>query len=85
MPQASVFIRRDGAVATIHLNRPAQKNALTGEMWRMLLKALDQAESDIAVKVIVITGEGEAFPVGADFKEGLAALVDKRKLNVPMS
>ena len=55
--------------ATISLNRPQRLNAVTLELYDELLRALDAAEGNEAVRVIVLTGEGRAFSVGADLKE----------------
>jgi len=60
---------REGAVATIHLNRPDKRNALSVAMWRELLACVEKANTDAAVKVIVVTGEGQAFAAGADIDE----------------
>ena len=69
MTHDAVFMDREGAVATIHLNRPAKRNALNMDMWRRLMETVDTAEKDPAVKVIVVTGEGGAFAAGADIDE----------------
>jgi enoyl-CoA hydratase/carnithine racemase len=69
MPQDSVYTRRDGVIATIFLNRPAKKNALTLDMWDLLARAIEAADRDTGVKVIVVTGEGDAFAAGADIEE----------------
>lgn len=65
----TVYVRRDGAIATLHLNRPAKRNALTLEMWRRLMALVEEADRDTAVKVIVVTGEGDTFAAGADIDE----------------
>lgn len=65
----TVYARRDGAIATLHLNRPAKRNALTLEMWRRLMALVEEADRDTAVKVIVVTGEGDTFAAGADIDE----------------
>ena len=70
MPNAdTVYARREGPVATLYLNRPAKRNALTMEMWRRLMTLVEEADRDTAVKVIVVTGEGETFAAGADIDE----------------
>lgn len=57
-------------VATITIDRPEKRNALNGQVRRELMAALDQLESDSAVRVVVITGAGEkAFVAGADIGE----------------
>lgn len=65
----AVFMTRDGAVATIHLNQPAKRNAITIEMWRQMLHLVGAADRDASVKVIVVTGEGGAFAAGSDIEE----------------
>jgi enoyl-CoA hydratase len=62
-----------GHTARITLNRPQRLNAVTSELYEELLHALDAAEENRTVRVIVLTGEGRAFCVGADLKEHRAA------------
>ena len=69
MPEEAVFLTRDGAVATIHLNQPAKRNAITIQMWRQMLQLVGAADRDPLVRVIVITGEGGAFAAGSDIEE----------------
>ncbi|MEI9426199.1 enoyl-CoA hydratase/isomerase family protein [Mesorhizobium sp. Cs1299R1N3] len=59
---------QDG-IAEIRLNRPHRLNAVVQKLYDDILAALDQAERDKNVRVIVLTGEGRAFCVGADLKE----------------
>ena len=56
----------DGPVATLTLSRPHRRNAWTGRMHTELRWVLEQAEQDAQVRVVVITGEGRDFCVGAD-------------------
>ena len=56
-------------VATIILNRPKNLNAFTLKMNHEITTAIKQAEKDITVRVIVITGEGRAFCSGQDLSE----------------
>ena len=65
----SVRWERDGAVATITLNRPKARNALTTEMKNSLLAALGRAAADPAVRAVIITGAGDAFCAGQDLRE----------------
>jgi len=60
---------RTGAVATITLDSPANRNALSSRMLIELHAALASALSDTVVRVIVLTGAGPAFCSGADLKE----------------
>ena len=65
----AVFVEREGPVATIQLNRPAKRNALTVEMWKRLNAIAEELDRDTAVKVVVVTGAGETFAAGADIEE----------------
>jgi 2-(1,2-epoxy-1,2-dihydrophenyl)acetyl-CoA isomerase len=60
--------RRDGAVATITLNRPDVLNALNGAAHAALHAALEQAAGP-AVRAVVLTGAGRGFCVGQDLAE----------------
>jgi enoyl-CoA hydratase/carnithine racemase len=64
-----VLLEKEGNVATIILNRPDKLNALGGNMREEILEALQVASADGDVCVIVITGAGKAFCVGADISE----------------
>lgn len=59
----------DGAVATITLARPGAANALSSRMIDEIDGALDLAEADDAVRVVVVAGEGKHFSAGHDLKE----------------
>jgi enoyl-CoA hydratase/carnithine racemase len=57
-------------VLTLTLNRPERLNAFTPVMGEELLAAFDRADADDAVRVIVLTGGGQAFCAGADLGDG---------------
>jgi enoyl-CoA hydratase/carnithine racemase len=63
----------DGPVATMTINRPAKRNAMSADMWRRLPHLLDRLGADPAVRVLVLTGAGGTFSAGADIGE-LAAV-----------
>jgi enoyl-CoA hydratase/carnithine racemase len=54
-------------VALLTLNRPEQRNAYTAQMGALLNNAYLQFDDDDDVRVIVLTGAGDAFCAGADF------------------
>jgi 2-(1,2-epoxy-1,2-dihydrophenyl)acetyl-CoA isomerase len=56
-------------VMTITLSRPDRLNAFTSAMHAELREALSTAESDEAVRCVVLTGEGRAFSAGQDLTE----------------
>jgi 2-(1,2-epoxy-1,2-dihydrophenyl)acetyl-CoA isomerase len=57
---------RDGAVATLTMNRPERRNALNQALDRDLRAALDVVASDDAVRAVVLRGAGAGFCAGAD-------------------
>lgn len=59
---------KEGAVATIVLNRPEQFNVINAEMLDGLITSLEDADSDNEVRVIVLTGAGSSFCAGGDLK-----------------
>lgn len=59
----------DGAVATILLNRPDRKNAFTLNMVDDWAAALERAGGDDSVRVVVLTGAGDAFCSGVDLDD----------------
>ena len=64
----------DDQIATITLNRPDQMNAISPDLERELHEALDEADADDSVRVIIITGNGRAFSAGYDLgreREGI--------------
>jgi 2-(1,2-epoxy-1,2-dihydrophenyl)acetyl-CoA isomerase len=68
MPE-TVLLRRDGAAATVVLNRPDSLNAWTRELGAELLAALRDAAADDGVRAVRVTGAGRAFSAGADLKD----------------
>jgi enoyl-CoA hydratase len=56
-------------IATITLNRPEARNALSGALLKDLVAAVRAAQADDAVSVIILTGADPAFCAGLDLKE----------------
>jgi 2-(1,2-epoxy-1,2-dihydrophenyl)acetyl-CoA isomerase len=69
MSDATVLYKEQGAIAILTLNRPDALNSFTRQMHKELWSALDKAEANSAIRVIVITGAGRAFCAGADLAE----------------
>lgn len=67
-PPVRLTVDADG-IATLTLNRPDQLNAFDLPMIEAWRAALESAETDERVKVIVVTGAGRAFCAGGDFEE----------------
>lgn len=59
----------DGPVATITLDRPEAANAQSSQLIDELDAALDLADADDAVRVVILAGEGKHFSAGHDLKE----------------
>ena len=61
-----VLFERDGAVATIRLNRPDRLNAIDEEAAQLLLDAVRRASREDGLRALVLRGEGRAFMAGGD-------------------
>lgn len=64
-----IEVERHGFVMHIAISRPEKKNALTADMYVALADAVDQAESDRAVRVLLLHGKGGAFTAGNDLED----------------
>jgi len=66
----TILVERDGAIATVVLNRPEKLNALTRPMWRRLGDVFLEISNDDSVRCVVIRGAGmKAFAPGNDISE----------------
>jgi enoyl-CoA hydratase/carnithine racemase len=72
----------EGGVATLVLNRPKQYNALSGALLAALDVELDAIAADDSVRVVIVTGAGNAFCAGHDLREmrALPAHADVERL-----
>ena len=81
---APVLLSREGAVATITLNNPRRKNAMSRAAWRGLRDSLREVAAGDA-RVLVVTGAAEDFCAGADLSgdrnERRPPLVDMTEVN----
>jgi enoyl-CoA hydratase len=69
MRQEEILFQKDGAIATITINRPDKLNTVTAGMGRALYSIADQINQDDEVRVVIVTGVGErAFSAGSDVK-----------------
>lgn len=76
MPIDDVVLEETSGVATVTLNRPMARNALTPAMARRLVETLQSLRHSNSARVVVLRAEGADFSVGADLKDlsgGLAA------------
>jgi len=75
MPDLLVNI--ENHVATLTLNRPEARNALSEEMRTLLKESLCQIESDDNIRCVIIRGEGEHFMAGGDVKS-MSTMLDEQ-------
>ncbi|VVE89835.1 enoyl-CoA hydratase [Pandoraea bronchicola] len=68
---SEITIGIDDGVLTIIFNRPAYKNALTAEMYRIVTKAINAAVEDPDVRVCVLRGNDSVFTAGNDIRDFL--------------
>jgi enoyl-CoA hydratase len=67
---AKLTVDRDGPIGKITISNPAKRNAMTHAMWLSLPGILLELDTDPAIRVIEITGEGDAaFISGADISQ----------------
>jgi len=64
-----IRVARQGSVATIWLDRPAKRNAMSYGMWADLEQVATQLATDREVRVVVLRGAGGHFCAGADITE----------------
>ena len=69
MKYKTILVEKRGGIAVITLNRPEKLNALNMEMRLEFLDVLDKLEMDDDVRVVIVTGAGDAFCAGADLSE----------------
>jgi enoyl-CoA hydratase len=64
-----IIYEKHQALAIIKLNRPAVLNAVRDRLWEEIEQAVMDVQRDPKVRVLIFTGEGRAFSVGADLKD----------------
>ncbi len=82
MKLKTIIYQKRENIALIRLNRPQVLNAMNLQMWKDLSQALDEAEKDDEVRVVIITGTTtekgkQTFSTGADLKESKERTVDE--------
>ncbi|MFZ6712747.1 enoyl-CoA hydratase [Undibacterium sp. TC9W] len=64
-----ILTQKENGILTINFNRPEKKNAITQAMYQAMADALRDAETDVAVRAILITGKPEIFTAGNDLED----------------
>jgi enoyl-CoA hydratase/carnithine racemase len=67
----AVTYDRDGALGVVRMNRPDNRNGMTGELLDGFAAAIAEARADKAARCVIVTGSGNAFSAGADLKDAL--------------
>lgn len=73
----AVLYEVTGGIATLTLNRPDNRNAVSTELLNGLGDGLEEASRDDGVRIVVLTNTGTAFCAGADLKSGEASEVPR--------
>ena len=72
----TVQVSIENAVATVTLNRPAKRNAMSPSLHLEMAETLEKLRYEKTSRVIVVTGAGESFCAGMDLKQFFVDLKD---------
>ena len=72
----TVQVSIENAVATVTLNRPAKRNAMSPSLHLEMAEVLEKLRYEKTSRVVVVTGAGEAFSAGMDLKQFFVELKD---------
>jgi enoyl-CoA hydratase/carnithine racemase len=61
-----IDLQVDSGIATLRLNRPEKRNAMSDEMRAEFIDALERVAADTAIRALVLTGNGKGFCAGGD-------------------
>ncbi len=75
MAYETILYEKDGPIARVTLNRPEALNAINRTMFTEIGQALDDAEKDQNIRVVVLAGSGRAFCAGVDMNFSQAELL----------
>src|SRR4030095_9778031 len=79
MNYETFLVDGSGPVATVYFNRPEKLNPINEKVMREILAITQEFQEDDETRVIILTGKGRSFCVGADMNM-LSANVDSEKL-----
>ena len=69
MTRSTITLTRDGAIATLTINRPEKRNALTNEMLEEIERLARSLADDEQTRAVILTATGNDFSVGADLSQ----------------
>jgi len=73
----TVLVKKENGIAWVTLNRPGKRNAMSPQLHFDMVEVLTRLDTDPEVKILVLTGAGEAFSAGMDLKLFFRDLDDK--------
>lgn len=68
-----ILVHRQDPIAIVQINRPKQLNALNSRVMQELTNALEELDTDDALRCFIVTGNERAFGAGADIKDMASA------------
>src|ERR1700740_802163 len=71
-----VIVADEGFTRTITMRRPEKKNALTQALYRAMSDAIDSAQSNPAIRCLILTGRSGVFTAGNDIGDYLKAATE---------
>lgn len=78
MAYETFLVERSGAIATVRFNRPEKLNPINEKVMREMLAIIREFQEDDDTRVVILTGQGRSFCVGADM-EMVSAEVNREK------
>ncbi len=70
MTDNPVLVEKTGYIAQITLNRPENRNSMTADLMTAFFEAVETIKTDPELRCLILTGSGNTFCAGADFKSG---------------
>ena len=80
----ALLVQHEGAIATLHLNRPELHNAFDAALIQSLTATLQALGADPAVRAVVLAGNGPSFSAGADLQWMRSMATPPREKNAPI-
>lgn len=78
MAYETFLVERSGAIATVRFNRPEKLNPINEKVMQELLAIAQEFQDDETTRIIILTGQGRSFCVGADMQM-FASILDPNR------
>jgi len=79
MENQELLYRKENGIAIITMNRPEKRNAMSPAIFQGIATSMEDAVKDEEIRVIILTGTGDAFCAGADVKSMAAGELERRE------